>query len=202
MKRGFLIAGVVLAIGLIIGRAARRYSPPARISDKPSSIGGGSGGAWRSVNELEAILKSRNDNDPRLDADFNSLSGQEKEQFEILYRRQPPEKRNERGTIVYLLGKNLRDADDWAFLRGVVQEPPCLSLADCSKKGTGGEGLGDDVTLAYPALVALKSAQRVLESGKDAEAVKQARSVVEAAKTSQMPAVKRLVASIQRRRPQ
>lgn len=133
---------------------------------------------------LEEILASRNDNDPRLDTAFNDLSEQDRRLFRVLYRGIAPERRNERGTIVYLLGKNPRTDEDWDFLREVVREPACLSLADCSKRPTGAAGMGDEVTLAYPALVAVRQAQRAADL--------RARSVIADAKASKVRAVARM----------
>lgn len=137
---------------------------------------------------LEQILLGRNDNDPRLDTAFNDLSSQDRLQFRVRYRELAPERRNERGTIVYLLGKNLREPKDWDFLREVVVEPPCLSLSDCGKPPAGAAEAGDAVTLAYPALVALRQAQGV--GGLPA------RAVVAAAKSSRSPTVRRAAARI------
>src|SRR5581483_4960726 len=80
----------------------------------------------------------------------------------------------------FLLGKNLRSAEDWEFLKRVVQEPPCQSMADCSKpppaKTHGEESL--EITLVYPQLVALEQARKVASSSSifapDAVAVLQA----------------------------
>ncbi len=134
------------------------------------------------VRELEAILRSKNDNDPRLDTSFEGLSADEKRLFRAVYERLPRERRNERGTIVYLLGRNLSSPEDWAFYQAVVAEPPCLSLADCSRAATGGDG--DEVTLAYPALVALRQARRAADQT-------QAAKVVAKARLSRVPAVVR-----------
>ena len=138
---------------------------------------------------LEEILASKNDNDPRLDTAFNVLTGEEKTLFRERYRSLAPEKRNERGTIVYLLGKN----GDWEFLREAAAEPPCLSLSDCAQAAP--EGVADEVTLAYPSLVALKQAQRALEAG----AGPAARSVIDAGLKSKVPAVLRLARALDRR---
>ena len=171
MKRGVLLAGLLACLAIIGWWAAKK--PPQ---------------AAAKLETLEEIFLSKNDNDPRLDRDFTDLSPQTKSLLRQKYRELPAELRNERGTIVYLLGKNLSSSEDWAFMRGVVQEPPCLSLADCSKTGLGA-ALGDEVTLAYPALVAIKQAQRALE---ESRADKEALAVIEAGKTSSMPAVARL----------
>jgi hypothetical protein len=149
---------------------------------------------------LDEILASGNDNDPRLDNDFNALSPEAKRLFRERYRGFAPELRNHRGTIVFLLGRNLSAPEDWAFLRGVAAEPPCLSLADCARAGEGGHGMGDEVTLAYPSLVALEQARRVLEeSGGKGPAAREALGVVAAAKASRVKAVARKAADIERR---
>lgn len=139
---------------------------------------------------LDEVLAARNDNDPRLETSFNALTPAARKSFREKYRRLPPERRNQRGTIVYLLGKNLSAPEDWAFLREVAAEPPCLSLADCGKAApaeNGTEDSADEVTLAYPALVALVQAERVLAAGGPARG--EALSVVRAAKGSSVPAV-------------
>jgi len=180
--RGVKIAGVLI-LAVVVWRAARR-APPAAVFPP-------------AVRELEDILASHDDNDPRLDKDFNALSDADKDAFRKKYRDIPSERRNERGTIVHLLGKNVRGPADWEFLREVAGEPPCLSLADCSKPAAAGEP-GDDVTLAYPSLVALKRAQRALEEG---TAPDEGRKIVAVGRKSRMPAVVRLAEKLDRKFP-
>lgn len=176
MRRGALAAG---ALALLLAAAWRWKALPRAAGDE----------AQAKLALLEEVLRGGNDNDPRLDRDFQGLSPRAKELFRAKYRGLPPERRNERGTIVYLLGMNLASAEDWAFLREVVSEPVCLSLSDCSKRSSGGAP-GEDVTLAYPSLVALRQAQRVRE---------QAAGVVEAARSSRAPAVARMMARLEKR---
>jgi hypothetical protein len=201
MKRAVLIAGL-LAVAATEGRAASS-SPPVRVS--------GPGEAARAkLKELEEILASKNDNDPRLDGDFNELSPEAKRLFRKKYAEIPVEKRNERGTVVYLLGRNLRAPEDWKFLRDVALEPPCLSLSDCSKRpapGSDEEATGDEVTLAYPSLVALRQARRALEDARAARfstksvqaapAEKEALALFAAAKKSKTRAVSRLAITLE-----
>jgi hypothetical protein len=111
------------------------------------------------VKILDEILKSRDDNDPRLDRELRYLSPRAREALRKKYHSLRAEERNERGTIVFLLGRNLDQPRDFAFFRDVVGEKPCLSLADC------GHTIQEDphlsgvtaVSLAYPQIVALKS---------------------------------------------
>lgn len=154
------------------------------------------------VRVLDEILRARNDNDPRLESAFNGLPPATRRVFREKYRRLPPEKRNQRGTIVYLLGKNLAAPEDWAFLREVAGEPPCLSMADCGKAVPGEAGRddsGDEVTLAYPALVALVQAERVLSGGGSAASRSEALAVVRAGKASGAPAVAEMASRLEKR---
>jgi hypothetical protein len=149
--------------------------------------------AGAKLTELEEILRSRNDNDPRLDRDFIGLPAEAKDAFRAAYRALPRERRNERGTIVYLLGKNLTEREDWDFLREVTSEAPCLSLADCANASTAAGQPGDEITLAYPSLVAVRQAARSAEEGASKP---EARSVLEAGMASRSRAVARLASSL------
>jgi len=150
---------------------------------------------------LEEILLSRNDNDPRLDTAFNDLSPQAKRLFRRKYRQLPAESRNELGTVVYLLGRNIKTAEDWDFLRNVVTEPPCLSLANCSAEAAAGSdshvATGMELTLSYPAIMALKRAERILQAGGGDPA--QARQLIAAAKSSRAKTVSDLAARLEQR---
>ena len=151
----------------------------------------------RKLKVLEEILKSKNDNDPRLDREFQNLSEKTKELFREKYAALPQEKRNEKGTIVFLLGKNLKEAADFRFLESVLTESPCYNLANCKDSG-GGKGdpahedMGSAITLAYPQVVSLKAVEKYLSnknsgSTHSAEALR----VLETGKTSQVQTVSR-----------
>jgi hypothetical protein len=205
MRRAAAIAAVLVIAGgaaysILVRRAAR--TPPAGPGGAPEMPSAAPAAApdpeaRAKLAVLEEILRSRNDNDPRLDREFNSLSTAAKSLFREKYRALPPEALNERGTIVFLLGRNLGAEQDWAFLRDVAGEPPCLSLGDCSKSpGRGGEeAAGDEVTLAYPSLVALKSAERAWSAGERQRAL----AVIAAGRGSRAPAVARLAQTLTRR---
>lgn len=149
--------------GLRPGEGAARRADPAAPARAASAGEASAAGAQRPSASalLEELLRAGNDNDPRLDTAFEGLDEKERAAFRRRYAELAPERRNQRGTIVYLLGRNLRTPEDWAFLRRVVAEPPCRGLADCSKDESGDEP-GLAVTLAYPALVALEQAKRGL----------------------------------------
>ncbi len=125
---------------------------------------------------LDTILKAKNDNDPRLDRELRVLSEGAKEIIRGRYAKFPTERRNERGTIVFLLGRNLTSESDFQFLHSVLSEAPCLSLADCKAELPGSTAsenlhhdLGTGVTLAYPQLVALKSIENYLAGSRQTD---------------------------------
>ncbi len=126
------------------------------------------------IKVLHEILSSKNDNDPRLDSDFKNLSAEMKQALAETYASLPRESRNQKGTVVFLLGRSISSAADVSFLSSVLSEPPCLSLENCSRSpnGTVDEhaSMSNDITVVYPQLVAVKSIGRFLNtsSGEDA----------------------------------
>jgi hypothetical protein len=139
---------------------------PVAVGPASSNISGQmSESAVRQAKILDQILASKNDDDPRLDSDLRHLDEESKTVFRAKYRALPPEKHNERGTIVFLLGRNLTTAQDYSFLKEVLSEPPCLGVTDCSKPTES--GASDDhqsnataIVLLYPQLTALKALQK------------------------------------------
>ena len=119
----------------------------------------------------------------QMSADFKTLTGnlhiessylssQEKQGLRNEYAQTPSDARNTLGSIVYLLGKAAHSKADWDFLKKVVSEPIPSNLKL------------DEVTLAYPALMALKLAAH--SKNKDAA------RVLETGLHSKVPAIKRL----------
>lgn len=80
---------------------------------------------------LQEIFKSRNDNDPRLDQVLNQNSNEFKIALQDIYQSLPMESRNERGTIAYLISRDIQSEQDILFLESIFKEEPCLSLEDC-----------------------------------------------------------------------
>ena len=152
---------------------------------------------------LDSILASKNDNDPRLDTDFKKLTRADKKFFKKKYASLPMEKRNERGTIVFLLGREAREAADFLFLKDVLAEKPCLSLSDCTVEYKPGDHphseTSIEISLAYPQIVALKQAARALEEERAAgrtrsERYQEALATVRAGRLSRVPVVARMAA--------
>ena len=122
----------------------------------------------RKLAVLQEILDSKNDNDPRLDSDFKTLNETEKKALQEKYLSYTPEKLNERGTLVYLLGRNIETEKDLKFMEYVINEKPCLSMSNCSVEApapTGEEAhlnSVDRISLAYPQVVSVKSLENFL----------------------------------------
>ncbi|HEX7674957.1 MAG TPA: hypothetical protein VF412_12335 [Bdellovibrio sp.] len=155
---------------------------------------------------LEEILASHNDNDPRMDHDLMILGENTKAKFREKYKSLPVEKRNDRGTIVFLLGRNMTSAADFDFMKDVLSEPPCLSLSDCSTIEVGGDnkdhdehqGSGFAMVLAYPQIVALHSLQGYLNNkSADAAMSDRARDLISDAKHSRVNEVSKMAESIE-----
>ena len=123
------------------------------------------------------ILESKNDNDPRMDTELQHFSKAGKQALQSRYSAMKPEKRNARGTVVFLLGRELNSPEDAAFLGGVLQEKPCLSLQDCDRPPESHGGAEEhlealnETTANYPQLMALRAirarAGELREKGQD-----------------------------------
>jgi hypothetical protein len=155
--------------------------------------------AEKKIKILEEIFQSKNDNDPRLDQEFNQLSDADKAALEKKYTELKQESRNERGTIVFLIGKTLNSEKDFDFMKKVLSEAPCLSLSDCSR-ATGPSGdqeshLSDvnKITLEYPQIVAMKSIERYLSSHPPSSTLIQ---VLQEAGRSKSPIVSQMATSL------
>lgn len=150
---------------------------------------------------LSEILSSRNDNDPRLDTELKTLSELAKEKIREMYKALPSEKRNERGTLVFLLGRNLSSPADFEFMRNVLLETPCRSLADCTKNPAVSFSPNQDehpaaqgALLAYPQLVALQSLEKYLATDDGYKEL--ALDLVKSAESSQVLEVRKMATSI------
>ena len=111
---------------------------------------------------LSEILNTKNDNDPRFDTELNVLSPALKHAITQYYHQFPLEKLNERGTIAFLIARNITETADVDFLKSVLMEKPCLSLSDCSKPSEATHGAEthldglNETTANYPQLTAIQ----------------------------------------------
>ena len=128
----------------------------------------------RKLSILSEILTSKNDNDPRYDTELRNFSPEAKRVMVRKYADTQPEKRNERGTYVFLIGREIKDAADVAFLKSVLNEKPCLSLENCDRvpeSGSGDEehlGAINETTANYPQLVAIRALKHRIDEMKEA----------------------------------
>ena len=131
----------------------------------------------RKLSILSEILESKNDNDPRYDTELRDFSPEAKRAMTRRYSDTRLEKRNERGTYVFLIGREIKDSTDVAFLQSVLMERPCLSLENCDRAPEGHSGdeehLGaiNETTANYPQLVAIRALRHrmdeMIEAGQE-----------------------------------
>jgi hypothetical protein len=116
-------------------------------------------------NILKDVLQSHNDNDPRVDQELKVLSPKLHEELRKTYTQLPMESRNSRGLIVFLIARDLQNSADAAFLKAVYEEPPCLSMADCSQAqpSNSHEESVTQTSLSYPQLAGLYQLDQKLE---------------------------------------
>ena len=114
---------------------------------------------------FQEILKSKNDNDPRVDQILFNLSESFKLALRDYYQNLPMEKRNERGFIAFLVSRQLSSENDVSFLKSILNEKPCLSMSDCNTQGFQDphHASTDNVSLNYPQLVVLYEIENKLK---------------------------------------
>jgi hypothetical protein len=120
-------------------------------------------GTREKLQTLNDIMISKNDNDPRLDKDLKNLSPEDKLALKDFYTNLKAESLNEKGTVVFLLGRDIQNVNDVDFMKNVLGEEPCLSMDNCLVKNVSADSHIDSVnqtTLTYPQQVALESLLR------------------------------------------
>jgi len=136
---------------------------PAIHPEGTSSASGLDASDQRKVAVLTEILTSKNDNDPRIDTELRDFSPAAKAAIQKKYAELEPEKRNARGTMVFLLGREIKDPGELSFFKSVLQEKPCLSLENCEKAPGGHSGEEEhleainETTASYPQLLAVRA---------------------------------------------
>ena len=144
---------------------------------------------------LNEILSSKNDNDKRLDTDFRQISPELKAALQARYQTTAPESRNERGTVAFLLCREISQASDVVFLASVLTEPPCLSMQNCSNRPGGPvdehAAMANEVSIVYPQLVVIKCLEKFISNNgvADAPAKKAALEALQNAQNSDQPKV-------------
>lgn len=146
---------------------------------------------------VQEVLNSKNDNDPRMDAQLRDISSGLKRALENEYERLAPEKKNERGTLVFLISREIKSLEDVDFLKKIYEEEPCLSLEDCKQfpKGRDPHHAGtEEVTLNYQQLVALFQIEKQLAAGSanlhDPRMIQEIKNALEKAKNYGVPRVR------------
>jgi hypothetical protein len=135
------------------------------VSSDQSKLVGADLKVWQS---LDAIIKSKNDNDPRINTEMKSLSLSVHEALYEKYNSMPSEDRNVRGLVVFLIARDFKTKADLDFLKKVYDESPCLSLEDCKNVGSDDAHFSgmNQTTLNYPQLAGLYQIEKQLDGRK------------------------------------
>lgn len=152
----YLCCAVVLCLPLSACAPSAERLPAASVRQSRDAV------TEEKLSLLDEVLATNNDSDVRPDTAFKMLAPATKAAFRAKYAALPQEKRQARATIVYILAANTSSDEDWDFLDGVVSEPPCLGVTDCSKPGSGGGASPAAAALDLPALNAVALAARIL----------------------------------------
>ncbi|MBO9666234.1 MAG: hypothetical protein J7501_05420 [Bdellovibrio sp.] len=172
---------------------------PATVAPIPATVASDDPQVQAQLQILSEILKSKNDNDPRMDRELKVLSEKTKAKFREAYKALPAESRNDRGTIVFLLGRNISNEADLKFFDEVLGEVPCKSIQDCSKDDPGTahrdheehQG-GMAVALAYPQMVTVHSLRNYLEKNPNGPVAEKIQDLIAQAKHSAIPEVSKM----------
>jgi hypothetical protein len=123
-----------------------------------------SGDDLKNYQTFDAILKSKNDNDPRLDQDLKHQSAAVRNAMIEKYAQLAPEDKNGRGLIAYMISRDAQSAEDLQFMKSVFDQPPCLSLADCKSTGPADPHFSttNQTTLVYDQKVILFQIEKTL----------------------------------------
>lgn len=109
------------------------------------------------IQTLDEVLKSKNDNDPRMDQEFKNMSAALHEALYDKYEMMAQEDRNGRGTVAFLIAREMKSQQDADFLKKVFNESPCTSMASCNQVSQEDSHLGgiEQSSLNYPQLATL-----------------------------------------------
>lgn len=80
---------------------------------------------------FRSLLLAKNDNDPRWDTELKNNPESFHRALRDFYKNLAPEMLNERGSVSFLIARDLNSDEDAKFLVQVFEESPCLSLANC-----------------------------------------------------------------------
>ncbi len=139
-------------------------SEPKEVEKAPAQFNSEEQRKWGMIQE---IMKSKNDNDPRLDKEFRDMTLAFHAELFHQYQTLPMESRNERGLIAFLIARDIKNSQDMEFLKSIYNEKPCMSLNDCTTTSESDPHLAgiDQTSVNYPQLAALYQIEKQLNSG-------------------------------------
>lgn len=149
---------------------------------------------------FDEIINTKNDNDPRMDQDLKVIDPPTRKAFIAKYESLPKEDRNARGTIIFLLGRNINSVQDLDFFKSVLSEKPCYSMENCEKESQMGDRESVhlesslEASLHYPQLMALEFLKR---TNHDPVLLEKALKIAQEAKNSPVPAISKKAAEVE-----
>lgn len=121
----------------------------------------------RKLKIVQEILISENDNDPRINTEFENLSLKLKMSLFDQYQALAGEKRKQKALIVLLLSRQIQTNEDVELLKKVFEDQQCLSLQDCKVKTTETDFYNaamEEIIINYPQMILLYEISKHLSS--------------------------------------
>ncbi len=146
---------------------------------------------------LRSVVESKNDNDPRLDKELKHMSEAVHKTIRDAYQKMAMEDRNERGTLVFLLTRDLKSSEDLQFLKSVYEEQACTSFESCNQVPSEDAHLSsiDEASLSYPQRAGLYQLASVVEKHpeymRDPKFRDEIRAVIDSAANFPVPMVQK-----------
>jgi len=169
--------------------------------EQVGSLAGEDQKKWKSFIE---ILRSKNDNDPRIDQELKDLSPEMHLKLREAYQTLPKEDRNGRGLVAFLISRDLKTVEDAEFLKTIYQESPCLGFQNCETEMQEEPHLSsiNQTSLNYPQVAGLYQLERRLGSQadllKDPEMRKQISEILREARQFPADSVQKKAEKIQK----
>lgn len=110
------------------------------------------------------ILKSGNDQDPRLDRELKGLSEPLKRELTKKYQEMDQEKFSARGLVAFLIGRELSSSADFQFAQSVLNEPVLVQDAH-EVPAQNHHAAVDQITRVYPQMVTLEMIEAKWKEG-------------------------------------
>lgn len=131
---------------------------------------------------LEQVLSSNHDHHPELDTEFRQLTPALKTAMVNRYHSLDPSALNQRGTLVFILGREIQDSGDLQFFRQVLTE---------NSKQPGAKTFSDDLSDHYPSVMAIRMQEERVKEEKASVLRGEVEAILSEAASSPNPVIAR-----------